>query len=164
VCNQSKLRSCFAGVNSPAMATSSFLSRLACAKGVDDLIAGFLASPACQDPTLVIAGNGPDAQHLRELAATTPAADRPAAGAPDPDELARAQPGLCALSPYPRCPEPCRRAQRAGTHPMAKSCFCQTETCCLLSLVKGSRFQPPQRSRRVMPASRAIKSSSAGHT
>jgi glycosyltransferase involved in cell wall biosynthesis len=53
-----------------------FLSRLARAKGVDDLIAGFLASPACQDLTLVIAGNGPEAQHLRELAATTSAADR----------------------------------------------------------------------------------------
>jgi len=53
-----------------------FLSRLARAKGVDDLIAGFLASPACQDLRLVIAGNGPDARHLRELAATTSAADR----------------------------------------------------------------------------------------
>ena len=47
-----------------------FLSRLARAKGVDDLITGFTASPACQDLTLVIAGNGPEAQHLRELAAS----------------------------------------------------------------------------------------------
>ena len=53
-----------------------FLSRLARAKGVDDLIAGFTTSPACQDLTLVIAGNGPEAQHLRELAAATSAADR----------------------------------------------------------------------------------------
>jgi glycosyltransferase involved in cell wall biosynthesis len=53
-----------------------FLSRLARAKGVDDLIAGFLASPVCQDLTLVIAGDGPDARQLRELAATTSAADR----------------------------------------------------------------------------------------
>jgi hypothetical protein len=32
-----------------------------------------------------------------------------------------------------------------------------------LSLVKGSRFQPLQRSPSVIPASRAIKSSSEGH-
>ena len=34
----------------------------------------------------------------------------------------------------------------------------------VLSLVKGSRFQPLQRSRKVIPASRAIRSSSDGHT
>ena len=48
------------------------------------------------------------------------------------------------------------RAQPAG--------FSQTETCLRLSLVNGSRFQPPQRSRSVIPASRAIRSSSDGHT
>jgi hypothetical protein len=53
-----------------------YLSRLARAKGVDDLIAGFAKSPACRDFTLVIAGRGPEAQHLGELAATTSAADR----------------------------------------------------------------------------------------
>jgi glycosyltransferase involved in cell wall biosynthesis len=53
-----------------------FLSRLARAKGVDDLITGFTASPACKELQLVIAGNGPEAQHLREFAAATPAADR----------------------------------------------------------------------------------------
>ena len=42
--------------------------------------------------------------------------------------------------------------------------FSQTETWLLLSLVKGSRFQPLQRSRKVIPASRAIRSSSDGHT
>ena len=42
--------------------------------------------------------------------------------------------------------------------------FSQTETCLLLSLVNGSRFQPLQRSRSVIPARRAIRSSSAGHT
>lgn len=42
--------------------------------------------------------------------------------------------------------------------------FSQTETCSLLSLVKGSRFQSLQRSRKVIPASRAIRSSSDGHT
>ena len=36
-----------------------FLSRLAHAKGVDDLIAGFAASSASADLTLVIAGDGP---------------------------------------------------------------------------------------------------------
>jgi glycosyltransferase involved in cell wall biosynthesis len=53
-----------------------YLSRLARAKGVDDLIAGFAKSAACRDLTLVIAGNGPEAQHLRELALATSAADR----------------------------------------------------------------------------------------
>jgi glycosyltransferase involved in cell wall biosynthesis len=53
-----------------------YLSRLARAKGVDDLIAGFAKSAACRDLTLVIAGNGPEAPHLRELAAASLAADR----------------------------------------------------------------------------------------
>jgi hypothetical protein len=42
--------------------------------------------------------------------------------------------------------------------------FSQMETCLRLSLVKGSRFHPPQRSRSLIPASCAIRSSSAGHT
>ncbi len=42
--------------------------------------------------------------------------------------------------------------------------FSHTETCLVLSLVNGSRFQPLQRSRSLMPAMRAIRSSSAGHT
>jgi glycosyltransferase involved in cell wall biosynthesis len=53
-----------------------FLSRLARAKGVDDLIDGFAASPACKELALVIAGNGPEARHLHELAAASPAAER----------------------------------------------------------------------------------------
>jgi glycosyltransferase involved in cell wall biosynthesis len=53
-----------------------YLSRLARAKGVDDLIAGFTTSPACRDLRLVIAGNGPEAQHLQGFAAATSAADR----------------------------------------------------------------------------------------
>ena len=40
----------------------------------------------------------------------------------------------------------------------------QTDTCFRLSLVNGSRFQPAQRSLSVIPASRAIRSSSAGVT
>ena len=44
------------------------------------------------------------------------------------------------------------------------SAFSQTETWLLLSLVKGSRSQLLQRSRSLMPASRAIRSSSEGHT
>ena len=50
----------------------------------------------------------------------------------------------------------CRRYRGAG--------FSQTETCRVLSLVNGSRAQPLQRSRSLMPASRAIRSSSEGHT
>ncbi|HET6759797.1 MAG TPA: glycosyltransferase [Propionibacteriaceae bacterium] len=53
-----------------------FLSRLARAKGVDDLITGFAASSACKELNLVIAGNGPEAQHLRDFAVGTAAADR----------------------------------------------------------------------------------------
>jgi hypothetical protein len=41
--------------------------------------------------------------------------------------------------------------------------FSQTETCFVLSLVNGSPFQPLQRSRSFIPASRAIRSSSDGH-
>jgi hypothetical protein len=50
-----------------------------------------------------------------------------------------------------------RRDQEAGG-------VSQTETCFRLSPVKGSRFQPLHRSRRRMPASSAIRSSSDGQT
>jgi glycosyltransferase involved in cell wall biosynthesis len=53
-----------------------FLSRLAHAKGVDELIKGFADSAACADQRLVIAGNGPQAAELHALAAGTSAADR----------------------------------------------------------------------------------------
>jgi glycosyltransferase involved in cell wall biosynthesis len=53
-----------------------YLSRLAHAKGVDDLIEGFAASRACADLRLVIAGSGPQAAELRALAAASGAADR----------------------------------------------------------------------------------------
>ena len=53
-----------------------FLSRLAKAKGVDDLIAGFARSRARHHVKLVIAGNGPEAVALRAMAATSPAADQ----------------------------------------------------------------------------------------
>ncbi|WP_407343106.1 glycosyltransferase [Pengzhenrongella phosphoraccumulans] len=53
-----------------------FLSRLAHAKGVDDLIAGFARSQLAPTVRLVIAGSGPDAARLRALAAISPAADR----------------------------------------------------------------------------------------
>jgi glycosyltransferase involved in cell wall biosynthesis len=53
-----------------------FLSRLAAAKGVDDLIAGYASSAAAGKVRLVIAGNGPDAAALRALAAASSAAER----------------------------------------------------------------------------------------
>ena len=53
-----------------------FLSRLAAAKGVDDLIAGFEASDARERLRLVIAGTGPAAWELRERAAASPASGR----------------------------------------------------------------------------------------
>ncbi|HET9555529.1 MAG TPA: hypothetical protein VFS70_00190 [Actinomycetota bacterium] len=40
----------------------------------------------------------------------------------------------------------------------------QTDTCMVLSFVKGARFQSLQRSRRVIPASPAMRSSSDGQT
>ncbi len=53
-----------------------YLSRLAHAKGVDDLIAGFSASAAAESLRLVIAGNGPDATRLHAMASASAAADR----------------------------------------------------------------------------------------
>jgi glycosyltransferase involved in cell wall biosynthesis len=53
-----------------------FLSRLAAAKGVDDLIDGYARSLAATDHRLVIAGSGPDAQRLHAYAAASPAAGR----------------------------------------------------------------------------------------
>jgi glycosyltransferase involved in cell wall biosynthesis len=43
---------------------------------VDELIAGFAASERCQGLTLVVAGDGPEADHLHQVAAASPAADR----------------------------------------------------------------------------------------
>lgn len=53
-----------------------FLSRLAHAKGVDDLIAGFADSSASTELTLVIAGDGPQAEYLHDVAAGSPAEAR----------------------------------------------------------------------------------------
>lgn len=51
-----------------------FLSRLSKAKGVEDLIEGFARSRARGRVRLVIAGTGPEAAKLRDLAAQSPAA------------------------------------------------------------------------------------------
>lgn len=53
-----------------------FLSRLAHAKGVDDLIAGYAASGAPRRWPLVVAGRGPDGERLRGLAAATGLGER----------------------------------------------------------------------------------------
>ncbi|WP_255491711.1 MULTISPECIES: glycosyltransferase [unclassified Actinotalea] len=53
-----------------------FLSRLAHAKGVDDLIAGFAAADIPRTTRLVVAGSGPDAARLHGLAETSSAAGR----------------------------------------------------------------------------------------
>lgn len=58
-----------------------YLSRLAAAKGVDDLIAGFERSEVGKQTgpdaqLLVIAGRGPEEQELRDQAAASPLADR----------------------------------------------------------------------------------------
>lgn len=53
-----------------------FLSRLSAAKGVEDLIAGFTRSAAASQLRLVIAGDGPEAWPLRQVAAASAAAGR----------------------------------------------------------------------------------------
>lgn len=53
-----------------------FLSRLAHAKGVDDLIEAYARSSARTQVDLVVAGTGPDAPRLHALAAASPAASR----------------------------------------------------------------------------------------
>jgi len=59
-----------------------------------------------------------------------------------------------------------RFAQSAlvSTAAIYSSVFSQTETCDVLSSVNGSRVQLAQRPRKLMPARRAIRSSSEGHT
>lgn len=53
-----------------------FLSRLAAAKGVDDLITGYARSRAKDHLRLVVAGRGPQAEELRRHAAGSGVADR----------------------------------------------------------------------------------------
>lgn len=53
-----------------------YLSRVAAAKGIDDLIDGFAQAADEVPATLVIAGRGPDAAELQVRAATSLAADR----------------------------------------------------------------------------------------
>ncbi|WP_435736078.1 glycosyltransferase [Cellulosimicrobium sp. PMB13] len=53
-----------------------YLSRLAAAKGVDDLIEGFARSGAAATHRLVVAGRGPQEAELRAQAAASTAADR----------------------------------------------------------------------------------------
>lgn len=53
-----------------------FLSRLAAAKGVDDLVDGFARSSAASGARLVVAGRGPAEAQLRARAAASTAADR----------------------------------------------------------------------------------------
>lgn len=53
-----------------------YLSRLAPAKGVDELIAGYAASDAADRVPLVVAGRGPDAARLAGVAAASGVGDR----------------------------------------------------------------------------------------
>ncbi|KGM12879.1 glycosyltransferase [Cellulomonas bogoriensis] len=53
-----------------------YLSRLAAAKGVDDLIAAYAASRAAGEVPLVVAGTGPQAAELRAQAAASTASGR----------------------------------------------------------------------------------------
>jgi glycosyltransferase involved in cell wall biosynthesis len=71
-----RMAECLAGRGLAADRYVLFLSRLAHAKGVEDLIDGFAASVACGDLTLVIAGNGPQAADLHARASASSAASR----------------------------------------------------------------------------------------
>lgn len=53
-----------------------FLSRLGLAKGVDDLIAGYARCRTRSSHRLVIAGEGPDKEHFRRLAAESGVGDK----------------------------------------------------------------------------------------
>jgi hypothetical protein len=66
--------------------------------------------------------------------------------------------------PHPPPPLEVGVALRAADRDRARHAFSHTETCFVLADVNGSRFQPLHRSRRRMPAMRAIRSSSAGET
>ena len=83
-----------------------FLSRLAHAKGVDDLIAGYTLSEAAAEVRLVIAGSGPQAAALRSLAAASPEAARITfLDDVDDDEKAHLMAG-CAAYVLPSKPRP----------------------------------------------------------
>ena len=66
----------------------------------------------------------------------------------------------------PTSPRVCAPSSPSSSTPTSRrhAGFSHTETCAVLSLVNGSRFQLLQRSRRAIPASRAIRSSSDGQT
>ncbi|MFC6713755.1 glycosyltransferase [Branchiibius cervicis] len=53
-----------------------FLSRLVKAKGIPDLIAGYERSGVSDQVRLIIAGQGPQEEQVREMAAASPLADR----------------------------------------------------------------------------------------
>jgi hypothetical protein len=57
-----------------------------------------------------------------------------------------------------------RRSPPAGLRSTSYSGRCQTEMWLRLVLVKASRFQPLHRSRKAIPARRAMRSNSDGHT
>jgi glycosyltransferase involved in cell wall biosynthesis len=74
-----------------------FLSRLGMAKGVDDLIAGFSRSRTASAKQLVIAGEGPDKDYFRSVAAESPVADKIIFfDDVDDDEKAHLMAGSCA--------------------------------------------------------------------
>ena len=65
----------------------------------------------------------------------------------------------------PRCgPGSSRPCPRSTSRRRQRPSFSQTDTCDVLSPVKGERSQSAHRWRRVIPARRAIRSSSDGHT
>ena len=75
-------------------------------------------------------------------------------------------------APHRRCNDWRRQVQRAPCAAASArrsasddySGFCQTEMWLRLELVKGSRFQSLHRSRTAIPARRAMRSNSDGHT
>jgi hypothetical protein len=85
---------------------------------------------------------------------TVPTArSRPPVGTSQPGQSAS---GRARPRPWAARPRTADPGQPAG--------FSHTDTCFSLSLVNGARVQPAHRSRSRIPASWAIRSSSAGHT
>jgi hypothetical protein len=73
------------------------------------------------------------------------------------------RPLACPAAAHPRPPHPTSR-MLAPLASLRRHGFCHTETCEVLSEVKGVSFQSAHRSRRSRPASLAIRSSSEGQT
>ena len=79
-------------------------------------------------------------------------------------DLLHASAALVRDDGHPHLPPGLQVGVRLGRADDDHPLFSQTDTCFRLASVNASRFQPAQRSRNVIPARRAMRSSSAGET